>query len=116
MTNSDLSNISLPPGVPPPFFPKEPTTEKPVVAATQSTTPAKSKFPSIYDRKIGSLWVETDKNGEKYLSGLLKMKGSEKNIRILLFRSKNKTKETYPDWEIFLEASEFTNASKDLKL
>lgn len=54
----------------------------------------------MWDRKIGSLWTETNKKGERYLSGVLMGKDG-KEERIFLLKNTMKKNPNAPDWELF---------------
>lgn len=68
-----------------------------------STTPTKKGPSELQKRKIGALWVDTSKNGHKYMSGSLELDGKNgKKIKIVVFKNINKRQENLPDYEIFL--------------
>lgn len=89
---------TLPDGIPAPTF---------VDAKTVSATPKpKTK---LWERKIGALWIEDDRNGDKYLAGTLDGVGGQRD-RILVLKNKTKRQPTHPDWEIFLADEPNTKA------
>jgi len=64
---------------------------------------------SIYSRKIGAVWVKTDKKGGTYLSGDICLEGVTR--KVLIMKNLRKISEKYPDYEIFLNQHE---VAKDL--
>lgn len=50
-------------------------------------------------KKIGGLWLKTDRKGRQYLTGGLIFKGSE--MRISLYMNEKREQETDPEWLIY---------------
>jgi uncharacterized protein (DUF736 family) len=57
--------------------------------------------------RAGALWLKTDKNGNKFLSGVIERDKIPQggNVRITIFKNKSKSKDTHPDYHIFLDES-----------
>ena len=55
--------------------------------------------------RAGALWLKEDKNGKKYLSGVIdRDKIPERgNVRITIFKNRSKQKQNHPDYHIFLD-------------
>lgn len=72
-------------------------------------------------REIGALWKK-DGATQKFLSGYVKIDelGTEKEVKVVVFANKNKSKDTAPDYRIFVskprnEAIETTSKSAPVK-
>ena len=48
--------------------------------------------------KIGALWLKQNKNGKKYLSGVLEMNGEK--VKIVVFKNTYKKDDKHPDYII----------------
>lgn len=47
-------------------------------------------------KRMGSLWVATDKKGQKYFKGSVNV--GDERVPIVAFKNRNKSGETSPDW------------------
>ena len=55
-------------------------------------------------RDIGALWKREGKN-QKYLSGYVKVEGSDQEVKVVVFANKNKNdNERAPDYRIYISA------------
>lgn len=61
-------------------------------------------------KKLGSLWIKRDKNSNVYLTGTYGEQGSE--TKLVVFSNK-KTKDTQPDWIIYLSEPKKEREVKD---
>ena len=72
-----------------------------------TTTPAgNGPNKTAWDEKeLGCMWRrEKASTGEKYLTGVLNFKniGFDKDVQIVVFSNKKKTKDTHPDFRIYV--------------
>jgi uncharacterized protein (DUF736 family) len=78
----------------------------PTSATTTNRTA--STTPNAWDQKeLGCLWKKAKKaDGEKFLSGILNLKNvpgfPDKDVEIVVFSNKKKTKDTQPDLRIYI--------------
>ena len=82
--------------------------------ATNTTTAEKTDKQKEWDnREIGVFWRrEAKSNGAKYLSGVINLKslGLDKDIQVIGFPNKSKSKDTHPDIRLYIsEAKTGTN-------
>lgn len=62
-------------------------------------------------RDIGALWKREGKN-QKYLSGYVKVEGSDEEVKVVVFANKNKKdNERAPDYRIYVSAPLETQGS-----
>jgi uncharacterized protein (DUF736 family) len=62
-------------------------------------------------RDIGALWKREGKN-QKYLSGYVKVEGSDQEVKVVVFANKNKNdNERAPDYRIYISAPLETQGS-----
>lgn len=58
--------------------------------------------------KIGAGWLKDSKNGNKYISGNMKING--KSYQVMIFKNTKKTKDTQPDFSINITTDEIAPA------
>ena len=52
-------------------------------------------------REIGALWKKSGQN-QKYLSGRLKLPGTDEEVDVVIFTNKYKKQENHPDFRVYL--------------
>ena len=67
-------------------------------------------------REIGALWKK-DGPTQKYLSGYLTVDefGSKTKVNVVVFSNKNKSKDTAPDFRVYLSKESTKNVSTDVE-
>jgi hypothetical protein len=49
------------------------------------------------EKKIGACWLKESKKGNKYINGCIEIDNNKK-IYFVMFKNRNKTKDTQPDY------------------
>ncbi len=79
-----------------------------------NTTETKTQNKNV---EVGALWKRQAKSdGQTYLSGHVEVDelGSKKKMKVVVFSNKNKSKDTAPDYRVYLSrASEFSQQSQE---
>lgn len=55
-------------------------------------------------KELGVLWKRQSRAGENYLNGKINLKslGFDKDVSLIIFSNKNKTKDSHPDLRIYI--------------
>jgi uncharacterized protein (DUF736 family) len=58
------------------------------------------------DNKIGALWLKEDKNGKKYMSGLVG------EIKVVVFKNNYKKEDKHPDYIVYEQKENYSKEKK----
>jgi len=83
----------------------------------QNTNNAENKNNDWSKREIGALWKK-DGPTQKYLSGYLTIDefGTKTKVNVVVFSNKNKSKDTAPDFRVYLSKENAKTASLDTEV
>jgi uncharacterized protein (DUF736 family) len=83
----------------------------------QNTNNAENKNNDWSKREIGALWKK-DGPTQKYLSGYLTIDefGAKTKVNVVVFSNKNKSKDTAPDFRVYLSKENVKTASLDTEV